>query len=326
VRRREFITLLGGAAATWPQATRAQQPRVWRIGVLETISPQLNAPNFEAFLQGLRKLGYVEGQNLVVDYRSADGHAERFPNLANDLVRSQVDVIVTRGTPAGLAAKNATTIIPIVMAAMSDPVDVGAIGGIAHPGGNVTGLSAFSAKLEPKRVELLREIVPGLTRMAVLFNMSNPAFLSRWEMTKTVARSLHMEAQLLDVREPKDLVPAFEAAVRQHADGLVCGTDGFIQANRESIIELAKKYKLPSIYGYTEFTEAGGLMSYSVNYPDLYYRAASLVIKVLNGVKPSDLPVEQPTKFKLLINRKTAKMLGLTVPPTLLALADEVIE
>ena len=324
--RREFITLVGGAAAAWPLAVRAQQPKVWRIGVLETISPQLNAPNFEAFLRGLRDLGYVDGQNLAIEYRSADGHAERFPELATGLVRSQVDVIVTRGTPAGLAAKNATTITPIVMTAMSDPVDVHAIDGLSHPGGNVTGFSSFSKELEPKRVQLLREIVPGLTRIAVLFNMSNPAFLSRWEMMKTVALSLQIEAQLFDVREPKDLEPAFVSAVRQHADGLICGTDGFIQANRKLIIELAAKFKLPSIYGYTEFTHAGGLMSYSVNYPDLYYRAAALVIKICNGVKPSDLPVEQPTQFKFLINLKTARTLGITVPPTLLATADEVIE
>jgi putative ABC transport system substrate-binding protein len=326
LRRRDFVTLLGGAAAAWPLAARAQQAKVWRIGVLETISQGLNAANFDAFRRGLRELGYVEGQNLTIDYRSADGRAERFPDLAADLVRLRVDLIVTRGTPAGLAAKNATSTIPIVMAAMSDPVGIGAVGGLARPGGNITGLAAFSSELEPKRVELLREIVPKLARIAVLFNMSNPAFSSRWEMMQTVAQSLHVEAHLLDVRKTGDLAPAFQTAASWHADGLVCGTDGFIQENRQSIIEFAAKFKLPSIYGYTEFAHAGGLMSYSVHYPDLYFRAASLVAKVLNGIKPGDLPVEQPTKFKLVLNLKTAKALGLDMPDKLVALADEVIE
>jgi putative ABC transport system substrate-binding protein len=326
MKRREFIWALGGAAVARPLAARAQQPKVWRIGVLETISQSMNAANFEAFRRGLRELGYIEGQNLIIDYRSADGRAERFPGLAADFVRLQVDVIVTRGTPAGLAAKNATTTIPVVMAAMSDPVGVGAVDGLARPGGNITGLAAFSSELEPKRVELLKEMVPGLTRVAVLFNMSNPVFLSRWEMMKTATQSLHIKAQLLDVRRPEDLGSAFEAAVRQRADALVCGTDAFIQANRHLIVELAAKSRLPSIYGYADFADTGGLMSYSVNYPDLYFRAAGLVAKILNGTRPGDLPVEQPTKFKLVINLKTAKALGLDVPDRLLTLADEVIE
>jgi putative ABC transport system substrate-binding protein len=326
MKRREFIWALGGAAVARPLAARAQQPKVWRIGVLETISQSMNAANFEAFRRGLRELGYIEGQNLIIDYRSADGRAERFPGLAADFVRLQVDVIVTRGTPAGLAAKNATTTIPIVMAAMSDPVGVGAVDGLARPGGNITGLAVFSSELEPKRVELLKEMVPGLTRVAVLFNMSNPVFLSRWEMMKTATQSLHIKAQLLDVRRPEDLGSAFEAAARQRADALVCGTDAFIQANRHLIVELAAKSRLPSIYGYADFADTGGLMSYSVNYPDLYFRAAGLVAKILNGTRPGDLPVEQPTKFKLVINLKTAKALGLDVPDRLLTLADEVIE
>jgi putative ABC transport system substrate-binding protein len=326
MKRREFIWALGGAAVARPLAARAQQPKVWRIGVLETISQSMNAANFEAFRRGLRELGYIEGQNLIIDYRSADGRAERFPGLAADFVRLQVDVIVTRGTPAGLAAKNATTTIPVVMAAMSDPVGVGAVDGLARPGGNITGLAVFSSELEPKRVELLKEMVPGLTRVAVLFNMSNPVFLSRWEMMKTATQSLHIKAQLLDVRRPEDLGSAFEAAARQRADALVCGTDAFIQANRHLIVELAAKSRLPSIYGYADFADTGGLMSYSVNYPDLYFRAAGLVAKILNGTRPGDLPVEQPTKFKLVINLKTAKALGLDVPDRLLTLADEVIE
>jgi putative tryptophan/tyrosine transport system substrate-binding protein len=286
----------------------------------------MNAANFDAFRRGLSEHGYIEGQNIVIDYRSADGHSERFPGFAADLVRAQADVIVTRGTPAGLAAKNATTTVPIVMAAMSDPVGVGAVEGLARPGGNVTGLAAFSSELEPKRVEFLKEIVPALTQVAVLFNMSNPVFSSRWEAMKATTQSLQIKALLLDVRKSEDLLPAFEEAARQRANALVCGTDAFIQANRSPIIEMAAKFKLPSIYGYADFAEAGGLMSYSVNYPDLYFRAATLVARILNGARPGDLPVEQPTKFKLVINRKTADALGVTIPPQLYIFADEVID
>jgi putative ABC transport system substrate-binding protein len=324
LKRREFITLLGGATAAWPLAALAQS--AYRIGVLDTTSAALNAANFDALRQGLRQHGYIEGQNLVIEYRSADGRAERFPDLAAELVRLNVDLIVTRGTPAIFAAKNATKTIPVVMAASGDPLGAGVVAGLARPGGNVTGLSAFVTELQAKRLELLREMVPRIDRIAALLNMSSPAEPPQWEETKAAARTLAIEPQLLDVRKPEDLSRAFETAIRQRADALVVGINVLTQANRRPIADLATKHRLPAIYASREFVDAGGLVALGVSYPDLYRRAATYVDKILKGAKPADLPIEQPTKFELMINLKTAKALGLEVPPMLLARADEVIE
>jgi putative ABC transport system substrate-binding protein len=324
LKRREFITLLGGATAAWPLAALAQS--AYRIGVLDTTSAALNAANFDALRQGLRQHGYIEGQNLVIEYRSADGRAERFPDLAAELVRLNVDLIVTRGTPAIFAAKNATKTIPVVMAASGDPLGAGVVAGLARPGGNVTGLSAFVTELQAKRLELLREMVPRINRIAALLNMSIPAEPPQWEETKAAARTLAIEPQLLDVRKPEDLSRAFETAIRQRADALVVGINVLTQANRRPIADLATKHRLPAIYASREFVDAGGLVALGVSYPDLYRRAATYVDKILKGAKPADLPIEQPTKFELMINLKTAKALGLEVPPMLLARADEVIE
>jgi putative ABC transport system substrate-binding protein len=327
VSRREFFTLLGGAAAAWPLAARAQQAgKVYRIGLLENIPAASNAANFDALRKGLRELGYVEGQNLVLDYRSADGRPERFPQLAADLLRLNVDLIVTRGTLAVMAAKNATGTIPVVMAASGEPVGTGVVAGLAHPGGNVTGLSALTSELIAKRLELLRETVAGIRRIAFLQNIGNPAAHQSWEELRTAAPSLGLEAQLLDVRRPEDIVRAFDTAVAQRADVILMGIDTVLLANRRQVVELAVKHRLPTMYYTREFVEAGGLMSYGVNYPDLYRRAATFVDKIFKGAKPADLPVEQPTKFELIINLKTARTLGLEVPPMLLARADEVIE
>jgi len=324
MKRREFIALIGGTAAAWPLAARAQS--AYRIGVLETTSAALNAANFDALRQGLRQHGYIEGQNLVIEYRSADGRAERFPDLAAELVRLNVDLIVTRGTPAIFAAKNATKTIPVVMAASGDPLGAGVVAGLARPGGNVTGLSAFVTELQAKRLELLREMVPRIDRIAALLNMSSPAEPPQWEETKAAARTLAIEPQLLDVRKPEDLGRAFETAIRQRADALVVGMNVLTQANRRPIADLATKHRLPAIYASREFVDAGGLVVLGVSYPDLYRRAATYVDKILKGAKPADLPIEQPTKFELIINLKTAKALGLEIPPTVLARADEVIE
>jgi putative ABC transport system substrate-binding protein len=326
MRRREFIGLLGGAAA-WPFAARAQQlGKVWRIGVLETISSELNATNFDALRNGLRNLGYVEGQNLTIEYLSADGQEERFPQLASELVRSNVDVIVTRGTPAVFAAKTATTTIPVVMTASGEPLASGVISGLARPGGNVTGLSAFTNELIPKRIELLKVAMSGIARVAFLQNMSNPVAPSQWEEFKNATRSLGIEPLLLDVRKPEDVVRAFDTAGMQRANALAVGNDTVTHASRRQIVELAAQRRLAAIYATREFVDAGGLIAYSVNYADLYRRAATYVDKILKGAKPADLPVEQPTKFDLVINLKTAKALGLEIPDKLLALADEVIE
>ena len=325
-KRREFITLLGGTAA-WPLAARAQQAgKVHRIGVLETISTTLNVANFYALREGLRQLGYAEGQNLVIEYRSADGRDDRFPGLARELLALKVDVIVTRGTPAAKAVKNATSTVPVVMMASGDPVGVGLVTSLARPGGNITGLSAIVGELSPKRLELIKEIVPGLARIAVLANTSNDAVRRDWARIETAARSLGVQSQLLDLRESDALGPTFDDASARRADALVVVIDAITQANQQRIVDLAMKHRLPAIYSSREFVNAGGLISYGVSYPDLYRRAATYVDKILKGTKPADLPVVQPTKFELVINLKTAKALGIEVPPSLLALADGVIE
>jgi ABC-type uncharacterized transport system substrate-binding protein len=324
VNRREFIALLGGAA-TWPLAARGQQVgKIYRIGILEPIPAARNAANLDALRKGLRELGYVEGQNLVIEYRSADGRAERFPDLASELVRLKVDLIVTRGTPTAIAAKNATGTIPVVMATMGGPGAI--VPSFAHPGGNITGVITFSTELTAKRIEIIKELVPNLSRVALLHNMSNPAVPPEWEETKTAARSLGLQAELLDVRSQEDLGRAFELAVRQHVEALVIGADGLTQTHQQTIVDLAARNRLPAVYPAREFVEAGGLAAYAVNYPDLYFQFARFVHKIFKGEKAGDLPVEQPTKFELVINAKTAKTLGLTIPPTLLVRADEVIE
>jgi putative ABC transport system substrate-binding protein len=325
--RRRFLIAAVTAVLATPLASLAQQKgKIWRIGVLETISPALNAANFDAFRQGLRELGYVEGQNVVIEYRSADGRQERFPDLATELVRLKVDLIVTRGAPASLAAKNSTRTIPVVIAATADPVGSGIVASLARPGGNVTGLSAYNVELYAKRVELLRELVPSLARIAGLFNMSNPVVPSQWKEVERGARSLGVQLQLLDVRNPEDLGRAFDAATRQRADALVVAVDALTQSNRQLIVDLAAKHRLPAIYGSDEFVYSGGLITYTVSFPHLYYRAATYVDKILKGAKPGDLPVEQPTKFELVINMKTAKALGITIPQSILVRADRVIE
>jgi putative ABC transport system substrate-binding protein len=308
-----------------PLAVDAQPPeKLYRIGMLDRTSMAINAANLNGFRRGLRELGYVEGKNFVIEYRSADGRDERFPGLATELVRLKVDLILTRGTPAALAAKNATGTIPVVMAGVGDPVGQGVVASLARPGGNVTGLSALVTELYAKRVELLRELVPGAARLAALFNMTNPSVPPQWKEVETSARSLGIQPQLLDVRKPEDLGPAFEAAIRQRADALVVGLDTLTQANQRLIVDLAAKYRLPAVYASSEFAE--GLVVYGVDYSDHYRRAASFADRIFKGAKPADLPIEQPTKFELVINTRAAKALGLTIPPSLLLRADQVIQ
>ena len=322
--RREFLgALAGGLVAA--QAAEAQQPgKVYHIGMLERTSAAINAANLDGFRQGLRDLGYVEGRNLVIEYRSADGHDERFPALATDLARQKPDLILARGTPAALAAKNATVTIPVVILGVGDPVGQGIVASLAHPGGNITGLSAVVTELYAKRVQLLRDLIPRAARIAALFNMSNPAIPPQWKEVEVAARSLALQPQLLDVRKPEDLAPAFDTAIRHRADVLVVGLETLTLTNQQIIVDLAAKHRLPAMYASTEF--AGGLVAYGVRYPDQYRLAASFADKIFKGAKPSALPVEQPTKFELVINLKTAKALGLTVPPSVLGRADEVIE
>jgi ABC-type uncharacterized transport system substrate-binding protein len=324
LKRRDFMTLLGAAAA-WPLASRAQQAvKRYRIGMLETISPALNAVHLDAFRNGLRELGYVEGQTYTIEYRSADGRADRFPDLAAELVRLRVDLIVARGTPAAIAAKNATRTIPVIMASVGDPLLI--VDSLARPGGNVTGLSAFVNEMTTKRLELIRELVPAMSRIALFANMSNPVSAPQWEETKAAARTLGIQAELLDVRNQEHVSRAFETAVGQRVDALLVAFDGLFQINARMIAELAVRNRLPAIYVGREFIEAGGLMTYGVSFPHLYFRTATYVDKIIKGEKPADLPVEQPTKFELIINLKAAKALGLTIPESFLVRADEVIE
>ena len=327
ITRRGFVMAAAGAIVAVPRTIGAQPAgKTYRIGIVEPVSAPLNAANLDAFRRGLRELGYVEGQNIVLEYRSADGHQDKFPELATELVRLNVDVILTTGTPAALAVKRATATIPVVIAGAGDPVGSGIVASLARPGGNVTGVSAFNVEIYAKRVELLKELVPKLARIAGLFNMGNPVLPRQWKEVERAAQALGIRPQLLDVRRPEDLGRAFEAATRQRAGALVVALDGLTQANRRAIVDLAAKHRLPAIYGAEEFVRAGGLMSYATNRPDLYYRVASYVDKILKGAKPGDLPVEQPTKFELLINLKAARVIELTIPKPLLARADDVIE
>jgi putative tryptophan/tyrosine transport system substrate-binding protein len=329
MRRREFIALVGGAALAGlgrPFAARAEGGRVYRVGVLETMPAERNGANLDALRQGLRDLGYVEGRNLRIEYRSADGRADRFPQLAVELVRLPVDLIVTRGTPATKAAKAASATVPIVMAAVGEPLGVGVVASLARPGGNITGFSSFVNELAGKRIELLKQAFPSIGRVAFLQNIGNPVSPPQWTTTQAAARTLGLTVELVDVRSAQDIAGAFATIAAHRVQALSVGIDGLTQANAATIVRLAAAQKLPAAYAAREFVDAGGLMSYGPSYPDLYLRAAGLVDKILKGAKPGDLPVEGPARLELIVNLKTAKALGLDIPPTLLARADEVIE
>jgi putative ABC transport system substrate-binding protein len=313
------LTVLAGAGIGLAQPTG----RVYRIGVLEAVPADRNAANLDALRRGLRERGYIEGRNLAIEYRSADGRPERFPALAAELVRLNVDLIVTRGTPAARAAQQATATIPTVMATMGDPRSL--VASFARPGGNVTGVTTYGTELVGKRVELLAELVPALRRIGLLHNMGNPAAPPEWEETKRAARALGVQAELLDVRSPDDLARALELAGPPRVDALVVGFDGLTQMHQATIVGLLARRKLPAVYPAREFVEAGGLMAYAVNYPELYYRFATLIDKILRGAKPAGLPVEQPTRFELLLNLTAARELGLTVPPSLMLRVDATI-
>jgi putative tryptophan/tyrosine transport system substrate-binding protein len=324
MRRREFIAVLGAAA--WPLAARGQlASKVWRVGMLDTATRELNRANMDGFLGRLRELGYVEGQNLIVHYRSADGRSERLPELVAQLIGLDVHVIVTRGTQEVLAVKNATSTIPVVMAAAADPVGLSVAASLSHPGGNITGMTSVASALASKRIGFLKELVPGIKRVVLLGDFSNLAIGVEWEELQTAARSVGIESLNSDVRRAVDVGPAFDVMSRERVEAVSVGGDGTTRSNRQLIIDLAAMKRLPAIYVAREFVDDGGLIAYATNYPDLYRRAATFVDKIFKGAKPADLPIEQPTKFELIINLKTAKSLGLTIPETLLATADELI-
>jgi putative ABC transport system substrate-binding protein len=321
MRRREVI-VGAGVLAFAPVARAADNPR--RIAILEALPQTENAANLKAFREGLTALGYREGKSYVLDYHAADGFTERFPKLAASIVTSNPDVIVTRGTPAAEAVKAATDTIPVVMAATGEPYRL--VASLARPGGNITGMSAIVADLAGKRVEILHELLPSMTRVGVIANLDNPSSTHEWEVAAAAARQLGLAPQLYPVRVAPDIQPAVESARRDRQEALVVGLDTLTQNNAGRIAAFAAEARLPAIYAAREFVTAGGLLLYGVSYPDLYRRAAGYVDKILKGAKPADLPIETADKFEFVINLKAAKALGLTVPPDLLARADDVIE
>jgi ABC-type uncharacterized transport system substrate-binding protein len=325
LRRREFITLLGGAAG-WPVAARAQQPaKLPTIGYLGPNTRSLDSQRLVAFVERLRELGWIEGRTVAIEYRWAEGRNDHLAESAAEFVRRKVDVIVTSATPPTLAAKQATSAIPIVFASVGDPVGAGVVESLARPGGNATGLSLQQPEAAGKRLELLREVFPGLRRLAIMANSSNASALLDMREAQTTARALGLEAVTSEVRRSEDIAPAFDA-LRGRLEALYVCNDPLAATNRVRINTLALGMRLPTMFIAREYVEVGGLMSYGANFLDLYRRTAELVDKILRGAKPADLPVEQPIKFDLVINLTTAKALDLTMPSSLLARADEVIE
>jgi putative ABC transport system substrate-binding protein len=325
--RRELLVALGAGALAWAGATRAQAPaKVRRIGLLSTTSPSVSAPWLQAFRLGLRDLGWVEGRNISIEYRYAEGRQDRFPDLAADLVGLKVDVIVVNVTPTALAAQKATRTIPIVMVAGGDPVATGLAESLARPGGNITGLSQMISELAGKRLELLTEIVPKLSRVAVLWNPQGVGSPLGWKEIQLPARQLGIQLHSLEVRSPDDFNQAFEAASKARAGALFVMPDPVMVTNLKRIAGLAVKSRLPSIFHVSEFADAGGLATYGPDRVDMFRRAATFVDKILKGAKPADLPVEQPTRFELVINLKTAKTLGIKIPQSIMLQATRVIE
>jgi putative ABC transport system substrate-binding protein len=325
--RRKLLIALGAGTLSCAGAVRAQTPlTVRRIGLFSQTSPSVNAPSYQAFRLGLRDLGWVEGKNIIIEYRYAEGKHNRLADLAADLVRLKVEVIVTFATSDTLAAQKATRAIPIVMAGGSDPVATGLVESLARSGGNVTGISQMIGDLAGKRLELLKEIVPALSRVAVLWNPLSVSATHNWKEIQQPARQLGIQLHSLEVRSPNDFDQALEDAIRARAGGLVTLADPVTGANINGIARLAAKSRLPSIYHDSAYADAGGLLTYGAHRPDLYRRAAIYVDKILKGAKPPDLPIEQPTKFELVVNLKTAKALGITIPQTVRFRADRVIE
>jgi putative tryptophan/tyrosine transport system substrate-binding protein len=327
VKRREFITLLGSAAAAWPLVARAQSPRPRPlIAWLSGGAPANSQFATDAFLQGMRDLGYIEGRSFDIIYRFADGYAERLPALAEELVRLKPNVILAAATGQAVAAKNATTTIPIVTPALADAVHLGLVASDARPGGNVTGITPYVAGLPAKQMELAREVVPGARRIGVLNDIIDPKASPQWQELEAVGRSLGVSVVAADVRTPDDLVSAMQSLANQRLDAAIVLQTTMLLSERQKIAALAEAMRLPVIYGYREHVVAGGLISYGVDLRDCFRRAAVYVLKILDGTAPGDLPVEFPTKLELIINLKTAKAIGLDISPVLLARADEVIE
>ena len=327
MRRREFITLLGGAAASWPIAARGQQPAMPVIGFMHSASPGPFATYIAAFRDGLGQMGYVEGRNIVIEYRWAEGQTERLPDLAAELVRRPVAVLIAAGgSLSALTAKRATSTIPVVFPGADDAVKLGLVESLNRPGGNVTGVSIFNAVLAAKRLELLRELASKPISTAFLVNSKHPAAESQIQDLEEAAQGIGQKVMILRASSAREIEEAFATLIRERIDALVLGADPFFQHSRDQLVDLAAHHRVLAIYLNREFPVVGGLVSYGVHFPENYRQAGLYAGRILKGEKPADLPVIQPTKFELVINLKTAKALGLTVPPSLLAIADEVIE
>jgi putative ABC transport system substrate-binding protein len=323
MRRREFIRIVGGAAAAGPLAAYAQEPgKVWRMGFLA----QGYEKFYDALFDGLKDLGYQEGRNLVVERRYAEGRAERFQEFAAEMVRFKADVIIVSTTPAGFAVKSPATNIPVVFPNAISPVESGLVASLAHPGGNITGGAAQTAALSTKRLGILKEVVPKLSRGAVLWNGANPALAYPWKLTQNAAAALGVELEPVEVRSPQDINTAFAKMTDARPDALIVLQDALTLQHRKEIIDFTIERRLPGMFVAREWVASGGLMSYGENLAEMYRRGAYFVDKILRGAKPADLPVEQVTKFELIINLKTAKSISWTIPPEILATADEVIE
>jgi putative tryptophan/tyrosine transport system substrate-binding protein len=324
--RREFITLLGGAAAAWPLTARAQQPGMPVIGFLDPRSPDGMTERLRGFRQGLKDTGYVDGENVAIEYRWAEGQNDRLPALADELVRRRVAMIAAFGIVAAFAAKAATTTIPIVFAAALDPVRLDLVASLARPGGNLTGINIFTTELVAKRLELLRELVPGAVRVAVLVNPAYPDSELMVRDVAAAARAMGLQIQVLNASTSREINAAFASLVRERPDALFVGGEPFLNSRRVQLVHLASRHAVPATYPLRDYAEVGGLMSYGPNIADAFRQVGVYTGRILKGAKPADLPVVQASKFELVINAETARMLGLEIPPTLLARADEVIE
>jgi putative tryptophan/tyrosine transport system substrate-binding protein len=327
MRRREFISLLGGAAAAWPLTARAQQPTIPVVGFLHSSSPDGYASRVAAFRQGVNEAGYIEGRNVTIEYRWAEGHNDRLPELAADLVRRKVTVIAATTTPAALAAKAATATIPIVFVTAGDPVKLGLVASLNRPGGNLTGVTTLSVEVAPKRLEALHEIIPTATTFALLINSSSPALAeSTTRDVRASARTLGVQLHVVSATTDNEIDDAFASLAKLRAGGLVIGSDTFFTSRSERLASLALRYALPAVYEWREFAVAGGLISYGTDSRDAYRLAGIYTARVLKGEKPADLPMQQATKVELYINLKTAKTLGIIIPLLLSGRADELIE
>jgi putative ABC transport system substrate-binding protein len=326
VKRREFITLVGGAAA-WPLAARAQQAgKVWRIGFLSAVSRESSSSSYAALQQGMRELGYVEGKDFVIEWRSVEGKYERFPEIVGELVRLKLDVIVTGVTAALPALQRATSAIPIVMAYSTDPVGNGLVASLVRPGGNITGLAGSSDDSSPKQLELLTTLVPNVSRIGLLGNPDTETYSSVLKSAEDAAQKVGLLVVPTEARNPREIENAFAALAKERVPAVMVASDAIFYGQRQRVAELALNNRLPTMFSLREYAEAGGLMSYGENIADFFRHAAFYVDKIFKGAKPGELPIEQPTRFKLVINRKTADALGVTIPPQLYIFADEVME